>query len=99
MISEEFKDFLLAYYNADEDPQDADKTVVQILQQLPQAAQADLWETKLHDEMSAAIKSNAFTPEVLEGATGRRFEDQQEVDTWLRERWQAWFGGEAYPTA
>lgn len=88
MISEELADFLRTWCNADTDPEEA----VTLLRG-PSRPYFMSW---LPRDLAAAVRGRSITPEVATGLTSLAFDDQADVDSWLRELWDAWFD-EPYP--
>jgi hypothetical protein len=88
MLSERLRSFLAGWGDADAAPQEAAAML-----RSPEGTAYRRW---LPAELGAAIRSGELTPAVLTDLTSVRFQDQQAVDRWLRQRWSMWFA-EPYP--
>lgn len=89
MLSTQLRKFLIARCNADADIDE----VAQSLRQHPNSG-ISLW---LQDDLRQAIEDKELTPEVAEDLTYIGFDNQNEVDAWLRECWTSWFPNVTYP--
>jgi len=49
------------------------------------------------NHLAAATRAGSITPETADEIMMRDFDDQQELDRWLREAWAEWFPGEPCP--
>jgi hypothetical protein len=89
MMSDRLKNFLSIWCDVDADQSE----VTRILQAYPNHG----FSPWLKEDLQQAIEDREFDPDVVYRLTTIGFDNQEEVDEWLRESWAAWFPEEPYP--
>ena len=91
MLSDRLKKFVTVWCDVDADLGE----VTRLLRTYPDRG-FSLW---LQDDLRRAIENEDFTPELAYRLTSIGFDDQEEVDGWLRDCWTTWFPKDPYPAS
>jgi hypothetical protein len=83
MLSQRLLDFLEDWCGMDSDPEDAAEML--------RGPDGPYYLPWLPGELAVAIREHAITPELMSNMVMLHFEDQEEIDRWLRQCWQTWF--------
>lgn len=83
MVSQRLRDFLLAWCNPETQPEETASMLG--------GKSGSYYRDWLESEMLAAAREGEFTPKAVARLTGLGFDDQREVDDWLRTVWPLWF--------
>lgn len=88
MLSERLQEFLSTFCNPETEPE----YVADVLR----GPGGNYYKDWLSRELFAAVRSRDLNPAAMDSLTGVYFEDQRQVDDWLRTVWPMWFT-EPYP--
>jgi hypothetical protein len=85
------QDFLLTWANPETNPEE---TATMLHNKEKGGAYYSTW---LSEDLLAAANSGQLTPQSMTRLTGLGFDDQEEVEDWLKKVWPVWFD-KPYPS-
>jgi hypothetical protein len=88
MLSQRLQEFLSNWCNPETEPE----YVADVLR----GPSGTYYKDWLAQELLTAVQSRELNPESMAALTGVSFDDQQQLDHWLRTVWPMWFP-EPYP--